>query len=96
MEEERKEALSIDSHVTLSLSLLGVAKEKETTKSYGKPKIGAPFTLTNASTGQATSSDDFKGRYYMVYFGFTHCPDICPEELDKMAEVVDNISKWLV
>ncbi|CAO3591375.1 unnamed protein product [Absidia cylindrospora] len=68
-----------------------IAKEKETTKSYGKPKIGAPFTLTNANTGLSSSSDDFKGRYYMVYFGFTHCPDICPEELDKMAEVVDNI-----
>ncbi|KAI8070442.1 SCO1/SenC-domain-containing protein [Gongronella butleri] len=66
------------------------AKANET-KSYGKPKIGAPFTLTNAATRQPMASDTFKGKYYMVYFGFTHCPDICPEELDKMAEVVDNI-----
>ncbi|CAO3643070.1 unnamed protein product [Cunninghamella blakesleeana] len=67
-------------------------KKRETeTKSFGKPKIGAPFTLKNVSSGEYTSSDDFKGQYYMVYFGFTHCPDICPEELDKMAEVVDNV-----
>ncbi|ORX57426.1 SCO1 protein [Hesseltinella vesiculosa] len=66
------------------------AKAQET-KTFGKPKIGAPFTLINAATGQPTSSDEFNGRYYMVYFGFTHCPDICPEELDKMAEVVDNV-----
>ncbi|CAO3645179.1 unnamed protein product [Cunninghamella echinulata] len=66
-------------------------KQQHETKSFGKPKIGAPFTLQNASTGDYSSSDDFKGQYYMVYFGFTHCPDICPEELDKMAEVVDHI-----
>ncbi|KAI8084557.1 SCO1/SenC-domain-containing protein [Halteromyces radiatus] len=70
-----------------------IAKEQEKTKSYGKPKIGAPFTLTNAATGKLSSSDDFKGQFYMVYFGFTHCPDICPEELDKMAEVVDNVKE---
>jgi protein SCO1/2 len=29
----------------------------------------------------------------MVYFGFTNCPDICPDELDKMADVIDNVGK---
>jgi cytochrome oxidase Cu insertion factor (SCO1/SenC/PrrC family) len=29
-----------------------------------------------------------------VYFGFTNCPDICPDELDKMADVIDKVGKW--
>ncbi|KAI7850686.1 SCO1/SenC-domain-containing protein [Circinella umbellata] len=65
-------------------------KAKETVKAYGKPKIGGPFNLINAENGQRfDSTKELGGKFYMVYFGFTHCPDICPEELDKMAEVVD-------
>lgn len=50
--------------------------------------------MINAETEQRFSSSELAGRFYMVYFGFTHCPDICPEELDKMAEVVDMTSKF--
>ncbi|KAI0440775.1 SCO1/SenC-domain-containing protein [Xylaria telfairii] len=62
----------------------------EATKGVGKPKVGGDFKLVDHE-GRPFSSADLKGRYSLVYFGFTHCPDICPEELDKMAQMFDLV-----
>ncbi|KAI0105651.1 SCO1/SenC-domain-containing protein [Nemania sp. FL0031] len=62
----------------------------EATKGVGKPKVGGDFNLVDHE-GRPFSSADLKGRYSLVYFGFTHCPDICPEELDKMAQMFDIV-----
>ncbi|KAF9217033.1 Cu-binding protein [Podila verticillata] len=68
------------------------AKLAKASATYGKPKIGGPFSLIDQN-GVRTTNNDFKGRYMLIYFGFTNCPDICPEELDKMAEVLDTVNK---
>ncbi|KAH7405709.1 SCO1/SenC-domain-containing protein [Phaeosphaeria sp. MPI-PUGE-AT-0046c] len=60
------------------------------TKGMGKPKVGGPFQLVDQE-GKVFSSDDMLGKYSLVYFGFTHCPDICPDELDKMALMYDKV-----
>ncbi|ORY66921.1 SCO1/SenC-domain-containing protein [Leucosporidium creatinivorum] len=68
-------------------------KDQETaTAKIGRPKIGGPFTLTDQD-GKEWSSEKMMGRWSLVYFGFTNCPDICPEELDKMGLVVTSIAK---
>lgn len=59
------------------------------TKGVGKPKVGGPFELIDQN-GNSFTSKDMEGRYALVYFGFTHCPDICPDELDKMALMYDK------
>ncbi len=48
---------------------------------------GKSLTLTNASTGKPVSLEDFRGKVVLLFFGFTHCPDVCPTTLLKAAEV---------
>jgi protein SCO1/2 len=49
--------------------------------------IGGPFTLT-ASNGQSVTDKDFRGEPTLVFFGYTHCPDVCPATLFEMSEVL--------
>jgi protein SCO1/2 len=60
------------------------------TKGMGKPKVGGPFDLIDHN-GNRFTHEDMAGRYALVYFGFTHCPDICPDELDKMSLMYDKV-----
>ncbi|XP_063309456.1 protein SCO1 homolog, mitochondrial [Pelobates fuscus] len=66
--------------------------EKERNRSIGKPLLGGPFSLIDHN-GQPKTDKDFHGQWVLLYFGFTHCPDICPEEIEKMILVVDEIDK---
>ncbi|KAK0547468.1 Cu-binding protein [Tilletia horrida] len=62
----------------------------------GRPRIGGPFELIAAGPGGQgfrMTHQDLEGSFSLIYFGFTNCPDICPEELDKMGEVVDTVGR---
>jgi protein SCO1 len=59
-------------------------------KSVGTAKIGGNWTLVTHEGRPATSAN-LLGRYSLIYFGFTYCPDICPYELRKMTQVVNTI-----
>ncbi|CAI5503558.1 unnamed protein product, partial [Closterium sp. Naga37s-1] len=61
-------------------------------KPVGKAAIGGPFTLVDGQ-GKTFTDADLKGRWALLYFGFTFCPDICPSELIKIAQAVDLVEK---
>jgi protein SCO1 len=48
--------------------------------------IGGPFHLTDQN-GKPVSHEDMKGKPFLVFFGFTHCPDVCPTTLFEVSEV---------
>lgn len=49
--------------------------------------IGGPFQLTDQS-GQTVTDQSLKGRPTLIFFGYTHCPDVCPTTLFEMSEVL--------
>jgi protein SCO1 len=49
--------------------------------------IGGPFTLVDQD-GRTVTDADFRGRWLLVYFGFTYCPDICPTSLARNGDAV--------
>lgn len=50
------------------------------------------FTLTDHKS-QSCCKKDLRGNWVLMYFGFTHCPDICPEELEKLSSTVSLLDK---
>jgi len=63
-------------------------EEKQRRMALGKARIGGEWQLLNTS-GELEGSKQLKGNWLLIYFGFTHCPDICPDEIEKMIKVVD-------
>jgi protein SCO1/2 len=49
------------------------------------------FALTRAKDGVPVHGADYRGRITMLYFGYTHCPDVCPTTLANLAEVLDKM-----
>lgn len=60
------------------------------TSSSGTATIGGPFTLVDQH-GRTVTDETFRGRWMLVFFGFTHCPDICPTALNDMSAVLAEL-----
>jgi len=61
-------------------------------ETVGVAAIGGPFDLLDQDGKQFTERD-LVGQYSLLYFGFTHCPDICPDELEKLAQAIDAVGE---
>jgi protein SCO1/2 len=67
-----------------TLLLLGTRPED----GPGPSDIGGVYRLVDHN-GRRVTEQDFRGRPHLVFFGFTHCPDVCPTTLFQMSEVLN-------
>ena len=56
----------------------------------GQADVGGPFQLTDQH-GKRTGDQDFRGRYMLIYFGYSFCPDVCPTTLAVIAQALDKL-----
>jgi len=69
------------------------AEADATAGTVGVPEgiaIGGPFHLID-SNGHPVTDADYRGRWMLVYFGYTNCPDVCPLTLQKVAAALQNL-----
>jgi protein SCO1/2 len=52
--------------------------------------IGGPFALVDQD-GRTVTDETYRGKWLLVYFGYTHCPDTCPMALNNIAEALDQL-----
>lgn len=72
------------------LMLVAVLPATTATKDARAADIGGAFELVD-HTGRVTTDADFRGKYLLVFFGYTYCPDVCPTELAVMGQALDEL-----
>jgi protein SCO1/2 len=70
--------------------ILFVAERLPSPIGQGVAAVGGPFRLEDQN-GKAVTDQDMKGRPFLVFFGFTHCPDVCPTTLFDMSQVLAKL-----
>jgi protein SCO1 len=91
MNETRSNRLRTILFLSAALALAACSGRSEAPPLEGAA-IGGPFTLTNQD-GRRVTERDFAGRYRLFYFGFTHCPDVCPTDLAVVGQALRRFEK---
>ena len=73
--------------IAISLAALGAAAFLMTKDPPKQALVGGPFTLV-AQDGRTVTDRDYLGEPVLVFFGYTHCPDICPTTLFQVSEIL--------
>jgi cytochrome oxidase Cu insertion factor (SCO1/SenC/PrrC family) len=60
------------------------------TVTSGKIEVGGPFRLIDQN-GKPRSNTDFGGKYLLIYFGYSFCPDVCPTTLGVISQALDQM-----
>jgi protein SCO1/2 len=76
----------------LSIALFTMTRGGGPLETAGAMSIGGDFTLVDQN-GTTRRAADFRGKLMLVFFGYTSCPDVCPTELQVMAEAMDQLGE---
>ncbi len=74
----------------MGAALLVSGRSPIMTAQPGASAIGGPFKLTDQD-GSTVTDESLKGKPFLVFFGFTHCPDVCPTVLFEVSEVLTKL-----
>lgn len=66
--------------------------ELDGTIAFASAKDLPNFEVINHS-GETVGTDDLKGRWSLMFFGFTHCPDVCPNTLNALTQIQESLPK---
>ncbi len=71
----------------LAIGVGALVSEKPGSGAPSTAAIGGPFRL-EAGGGRIVTDADFRGAPFLVFFGYTHCPDVCPTTLFQLSEIL--------
>ncbi|SDG44410.1 protein SCO1/2 [Limimonas halophila] len=85
--------ISASVSLVLLVALLGfVAWSEWFAGSDAESGIGGPYELVNTQ-GETVTPASFDGQYRLIYFGYTHCPSVCPQTANAMSRALDHLAE---
>lgn len=87
--------MRISKFIFVSMLLIGIAFLSYGYQFYGYPYVQKirNFSLINQD-GKRVSFSDFRGKYLLIFFGYTYCPDVCPTSMLRIKETLDNLGEY--
>jgi protein SCO1/2 len=87
-----RRALLAGAGVALALVIVFMVARTSGQQAPADIGIGGPFKLVDGA-GKPVTERDFAGKFLLIYFGYTHCPDVCPTTLGSMAEGISKLPR---
>jgi protein SCO1 len=83
-------AAAMAGFAVVALAITMVVAARQTGHAQGRGAIGGPFTLVD-DTGAPVTEKTLAGKPYVIYFGYTYCPDVCPTTLVELSRWIKQL-----